>query len=95
MEKELKTLNDKLSSAVSECDTKDELVKKHAKMAQEAIKGNSLPTPIQFCPLLQNFVIWIFQTTLHSLQLMFLWKIVFYRLGKGRRTSSISEITTG
>ncbi|GMN30242.1 hypothetical protein TIFTF001_002747 [Ficus carica] len=39
MEKELKTLNDKLSSAVSECDTKDELVKKHAKMAQEAIKG--------------------------------------------------------
>lgn len=39
MEKELKTLNDKLSSAVSECDTKDELVKKQAKMAQEAIKG--------------------------------------------------------
>ncbi|KAF3438984.1 hypothetical protein FNV43_RR17259 [Rhamnella rubrinervis] len=39
LEKDLKTLNEKLSTAVSECDTKDELVRKHAKMAQEAVKG--------------------------------------------------------
>lgn len=39
MEKELTIVNDRLTSALSECDTKDELVKKHAKMAQESIKG--------------------------------------------------------
>lgn len=39
LEKELKTLKDKLSSALSEFNTKDELVRNHAKMAQEAIKG--------------------------------------------------------
>lgn len=39
LEKDLRNLNDKLSSALSECDAKDELVKKHAKMAQEAIAG--------------------------------------------------------
>lgn len=40
MEKELTILSEKLSSALSECEAKDELVKKHAKMAQEAIAGN-------------------------------------------------------
>ncbi|KAK9990659.1 hypothetical protein SO802_025644 [Lithocarpus litseifolius] len=39
LEKDLRILNDKLSSALSECDAKDELVKDHAKMAQEAIAG--------------------------------------------------------
>ncbi|KAF5463766.1 hypothetical protein F2P56_013902 [Juglans regia] len=37
LEKDLKILNDKLSSALSECEAKDELEKKHAKTAQEAI----------------------------------------------------------
>ncbi|KAF4364671.1 hypothetical protein G4B88_028594 [Cannabis sativa] len=39
LEKNLKTLNDKLSSALSECNSKDELVEKHAKVALEAMKG--------------------------------------------------------
>lgn len=39
LEKELKHLTDKLSYVLSECNTKDELVKKHEKMAQEAIAG--------------------------------------------------------
>ncbi|XP_056171318.1 filament-like plant protein 7 isoform X1 [Syzygium oleosum] len=39
LEKELKHLTDKLSYVLSECHTKDELVKKHEKMAQEAIAG--------------------------------------------------------
>lgn len=37
LERDLKILNDKLSSTLSECRAKDDLVKKHAKMAQEAI----------------------------------------------------------
>ncbi|KAG6663159.1 filament-like plant protein 7 [Carya illinoinensis] len=39
LEKDVKVLNDKLSSALSECEDKDELEKKHSKMAQEAILG--------------------------------------------------------
>ncbi|KAF7851800.1 hypothetical protein BT93_L2653 [Corymbia citriodora subsp. variegata] len=39
LEKELKHLTDKLSYVLSECNTKDELVKKHERMAQEAIAG--------------------------------------------------------
>lgn len=39
LEKDLRTLNDKLSSAISECNTKDELVRTHSKMAQEAVRG--------------------------------------------------------
>ncbi|XP_062102671.1 filament-like plant protein 7 isoform X2 [Humulus lupulus] len=39
LEQNLKTLNDKLSSALSECNSKDELVEKHAKVAQEAMRG--------------------------------------------------------
>ncbi|CAL9002271.1 unnamed protein product [Prunus brigantina] len=39
LENNLKTLSDKLASALSECNSKDELVKKHAKMAQEAVQG--------------------------------------------------------
>ncbi|KAK3416244.1 hypothetical protein EUGRSUZ_H01691 [Eucalyptus grandis] len=39
LEKELKHLTDKLSYVLSECNTKDELVKKHEKMAQETIAG--------------------------------------------------------
>ncbi|KAL5819658.1 hypothetical protein ACOSQ4_023500 [Xanthoceras sorbifolium] len=39
LENDLKTLNDKLSSALADCNAKDDLVKKHAKMAQEAIIG--------------------------------------------------------
>ncbi|XVF61204.1 hypothetical protein PTKIN_Ptkin08bG0111300 [Pterospermum kingtungense] len=39
MEKELKILNNKLSSALSDCNSKDELVKKHEKMALEAVAG--------------------------------------------------------
>ncbi|RVW60527.1 Filament-like plant protein 7 [Vitis vinifera] len=39
LERDLKSLNDKLSSAVSEHNVKDDLVKKHAKTAQEAITG--------------------------------------------------------
>lgn len=41
MEGDLKILNEKLSSAISECNTKDELLRKHEKMAQEAIAGHS------------------------------------------------------
>lgn len=39
LEKDLKTLSDKLASAISDCNSKDELVKKHANMAQEAVRG--------------------------------------------------------
>lgn len=39
LEKDLRISNDKLSSALSDCDTKDELVKKQAKMSQEATGG--------------------------------------------------------
>ncbi|KAM1529524.1 hypothetical protein ACFX1Z_018721 [Malus domestica] len=39
LENNLKTLSDKLASALSECNSKDALVKKHAKMAQEAVQG--------------------------------------------------------
>ena len=38
----MKTLNDKLSSALTECNAKDELIEKHATKAQEATKGNSV-----------------------------------------------------
>ncbi|KAF2283747.1 hypothetical protein GH714_014747 [Hevea brasiliensis] len=39
LEKDLKSLNDKLSSALSECNAKDDLVKKHAKMVEKATTG--------------------------------------------------------
>ncbi|KAB2058005.1 hypothetical protein ES319_A11G206100v1 [Gossypium barbadense] len=39
LENELKILNNKLSSALSDCNSKDELVKKHEKMAMEAVVG--------------------------------------------------------
>lgn len=39
MERDLKILNEKLSFAHSDCNAKDELVEKHAKMAQEALAG--------------------------------------------------------
>ncbi|CAL5324637.1 hypothetical protein CsSME_00003709 [Camellia sinensis var. sinensis] len=39
LERDLKILNEKLSSALSECNAKDDLVEKHAKMAQEALAG--------------------------------------------------------
>ena len=53
LEKDLRILNDKLSSALSECDAKDELVKDHAKMAQEAIAGDTL----WFFPILDSLVL--------------------------------------
>lgn len=39
LEGDLKILNEKFSSALSECNTKDEILRKHEKMAQEAIAG--------------------------------------------------------
>ncbi|XP_043713400.1 filament-like plant protein 7 isoform X2 [Telopea speciosissima] len=39
LEKSMKNLNEKLSSALSECDAKDDLVTEHAKVAEEAIAG--------------------------------------------------------
>ncbi|XP_029130893.1 filament-like plant protein 7 [Cajanus cajan] len=39
LEKDLKRLNNKLSSALSDCNSKDELVKKQTKVAQEAMAG--------------------------------------------------------
>lgn len=39
LEDEVKLLNDKLSSALSEIATKDVLVKQHAKVAEEAVSG--------------------------------------------------------
>ncbi|XWS45242.1 hypothetical protein CRYUN_Cryun15aG0119500 [Craigia yunnanensis] len=39
LENELKILNNKLASALSDCNSKDELVKKHEKMAMEAVAG--------------------------------------------------------
>ncbi|XP_010263478.1 PREDICTED: filament-like plant protein 7 [Nelumbo nucifera] len=38
-ERSLKNLNEKLSAALSECSTKDDLVTKHAKAAEDAIAG--------------------------------------------------------
>ena len=42
LERDLKSSNDKLSSALFEHNMKDDLVKKHAKTAQEAIAGDFL-----------------------------------------------------
>ncbi|WCJ31235.1 hypothetical protein M5689_012742 [Euphorbia peplus] len=39
LEKDLKSSNDKLSSCLSECNTKDGIVNKHVKMAEEAMAG--------------------------------------------------------
>ncbi|RDX89797.1 Filament-like plant protein 7, partial [Mucuna pruriens] len=39
LEKDLKRLNNKLASALSDCNAKDELVKKQTKVAQEAMAG--------------------------------------------------------
>ncbi|XP_052196488.1 filament-like plant protein 4 [Diospyros lotus] len=39
LERNLKTLNEELSSAISECNAKDYLVETHAKMAQEALSA--------------------------------------------------------
>ncbi|XP_019429773.1 PREDICTED: filament-like plant protein 7 isoform X2 [Lupinus angustifolius] len=39
LEKDLKRLNDKLALALSDCNAKDELVKKQTKIAQEAVAG--------------------------------------------------------
>ncbi|XP_065873731.1 filament-like plant protein 7 [Euphorbia lathyris] len=39
LEKDLKSSNDKLSLCLSECNTKDGIVKKHVKMAEEAMEG--------------------------------------------------------
>ncbi|KAM1174869.1 hypothetical protein ACFX19_027934 [Malus domestica] len=39
LENNLKALSDKLASALSECNSKDALVKKHAKTAQDAVQG--------------------------------------------------------
>lgn len=75
MEKELTIVNDRLTSALSECDTKDELVKKHAKMAQESIKGNFILTPVAVVFFLATFMICTFQKTMRSVKLMFRLKI--------------------
>lgn len=40
LEKELKRLNDKLVLVLSECNTKDEHMKKQTKIVQEAVSGN-------------------------------------------------------
>lgn len=39
LEDEVKSLNEKLSSALSEISTKDTLVKQHAKVAEDAVSG--------------------------------------------------------
>lgn len=39
LEGEIKELNEKLSAAHSEMTTKDNLVKQHAKVAEEAVSG--------------------------------------------------------
>ncbi|KAL6563122.1 hypothetical protein OROHE_005709 [Orobanche hederae] len=39
LEKDRKSSNDKLSSCLSECNTKDDMVDKHVKMAEEAMAG--------------------------------------------------------
>lgn len=36
----MKGLNDKLASVLSDCNAKDELMKKQTKIAQEAVAGN-------------------------------------------------------
>lgn len=42
LEEEIKDLNDKLSEANSEMTNKENLVKQHAKVAEEAVSGLSL-----------------------------------------------------
>ncbi|CAL5326231.1 unnamed protein product [Camellia sinensis] len=39
LERDLKLLNEKLSSSLAECNAKDNLVEKHSRMAQEALDG--------------------------------------------------------
>lgn len=40
LEKELKRLNDKLVFTLSECNAKDDYMKKQTKIVQEAVSGN-------------------------------------------------------
>jgi len=40
LEKDFKELENKLASALDECNSKDELLKKQTKIAQEAVAGN-------------------------------------------------------
>jgi hypothetical protein len=40
LEKEFKELNNKLTLTLSDCNAKDELVKKQTKIAQDAVAGN-------------------------------------------------------
>ena len=58
LENDLIALNDKLSSALSECSNKDELVKKHTKMAQDSLKGTFFVEAI--------FMIWTSRITMRS-----------------------------
>lgn len=49
-------LNEKLSSAQSEMTTKENLVKQHAKVAEEAVSGIAVLTGRSFDLILINFV---------------------------------------
>jgi hypothetical protein len=40
LEKDFKELNNKLTLTLSDCNAKDELVKKQTKIAQDAVAGN-------------------------------------------------------
>lgn len=42
LESDLKSLHEKLSSVLAECNAKDDLVKKHTKIVQEAVEGKSM-----------------------------------------------------
>lgn len=42
LERDLRILNEKLSSALSECNAKDNIAKKQVKIAEEAIAGDLL-----------------------------------------------------
>ena len=40
LDKQVNVLEEKLSAAYSELNTKDDIVKQHAKVAEEAVSGN-------------------------------------------------------
>lgn len=46
LEGEIKDLNEKLSAAHSEMTTKDNLVKQHAKVAEEAVSGKIISSAV-------------------------------------------------
>ena len=85
LERELRDLGDKLSTAIAECNDKEELVVKHSKTAKEALAG--FFTSIKF---LHTFCINFFGFSYWWLSIK-----SWYRVGESGSKSIITEARTG